>query len=213
MRTATRQFTRWFSMALAALALTVLTGCASMRLIDSDVVSVAAAPPGMNLQGAKYRFERLPSQAHNPEAGLAEQQAQAAMTAVGLVRDDAHAQLSVMVGFSGSSYLADPWGRPLGPGWSPHGSIAIGTGWGGGFGSHIGLGMGMRFPPPTHYRREVSLIMRDLKSGQVVYETRASHSGPWSDSMPIFATLFQAAMANFPNPPTGVRRVNIELPR
>jgi hypothetical protein len=213
MRTATRQFTRWFSMALAALALTVLTGCASMRLIDSDVVSVAAAPPGMNLQGAKYRFERLPSQAHNPEAGLAEQQAQAAMTAVGLVRDDAHAQLSVMVGFSGSSYLADPWGRPLGPGWSPHGSIAIGTGWGGGFGSHIGLGMGMRFPPPTHYRREVSLIMRDLKSGQVVYETRASHSGPWSDSMPIFSTLFQAAMANFPNPPTGVRRVNIELPR
>jgi Domain of unknown function (DUF4136) len=213
MRTATRQFTRWFSMALAVLALTVLTGCASMRLIDSDVVSVAAAPPGMNLQGAKYRFERLPSQAHNPEAGLAEQQAQAAMTAVGLVRDDAHAQLSVMVGFSGSSYLADPWGRPLGPGWSPHGSIAIGTGWGGGFGSHIGLGMGMRFPPPTHYRREVSLIMRDLKSGQVVYETRASHSGPWSDSMPIFSTLFQAAMANFPNPPTGVRRVNIELPR
>jgi hypothetical protein len=200
-------------MALAVLALTVLTGCASMRLIDSDVVSVAAAPPGMNLQGAKYRFERLPSQAHNPEAGLAEQQAQAAMTAVGLVRDDAHAQLSVMVGFSGSSYLADPWGRPLGPGWSPHGSIAIGTGWGGGFGSHIGLGMGMRFPPPTHYRREVSLIMRDLKSGQVVYETRASHSGPWSDSMPIFSTLFQAAMANFPNPPTGVRRVNIELPR
>jgi len=210
---ATRQFTRWFSMALAVLALTVLTGCASMRLIDSDVVSVAAAPPGMNLQGSKYRFERLPSQAHNPEAGLAEQQAQAAMTAVGLVRDDAHAQLSVMVGFSGSSYLADPWGRPLGPGWSPHGSIAIGTGWGGGFGSHIGLGMGMRFPPPTHYRREVSLIMRDLKSGQVVYETRASHSGPWSDSMPIFSTLFQAAMANFPNPPTGVRRVNIELPR
>jgi hypothetical protein len=200
-------------MALAVLALTVLTGCASMRLIDSDVVSVAAAPPGMNLQGAKYRFERLPSQAHNPEAGLAEQQAQAAMTAVGLVRDDTHAQLSVMVGFSGSSYLADPWGRPLGPGWSPHGSIAIGTGWGGGFGSHIGLGMGMRFPPPTHYRREVSLIMRDLKSGQVVYETRASHSGPWSDSMPIFSTLFQAAMANFPNPPTGVRRVNIELPR
>ncbi len=213
MRTATRQFTRWFSMALAALACTVLTGCASMRLIDSDVVSVAAVPPGMSLQGAKYRFERLPSQVHNPEAGMAEQQAEAAMTAVGLVRDDAQAQLSVMVGFSGSSYLADPWGRPLGPGWSPHGSISIGTGWGGSFGSHIGLGMGMRFPPPTHYRREVSLIMRDLKSGQVVYETRASHAGPWSDSVPIFTTLFQAAMANFPNPPTGVRRVNIELPR
>jgi hypothetical protein len=73
--------------------------------------------------------------------------------------------------------------------------------------------MGMRFPPPTHFRREVSVVMRDLKSGQVVYETRASHAGPWSDSVPIFATLFQAAMANFPNPPAGLRRVNIELPR
>lgn len=213
MRTATRQLTRWFSMAVAALALSWLTGCASMRLIDSDVVSVAAAPPGMSLQGAKYRFERLPSQVHNPEAGLAEQQAQAAMTAVGLVRDDAAASLSVMVGFSGTQYQADPWGRPLGPGWIPYGSIAVGSGFGRNFGSHVGLGVGMRFPPPTQYRREVSVVMRDLKSGQVVYETRASHAGPWSDSVPIFATLFQAALANFPNPPAGPHRVNIELPR
>jgi hypothetical protein len=213
MRTATRQLTRWFSVAVAALALSWLTGCASMRLIDSDVVSVAAAPPGMSLQGAKYRFERLPSQANNPETGLAEQQAQAAMTAVGLVRDDAAASLSVMVGFSGSQYLADPWGRPIGPGWTPYGNVAIGSGLGSGLGSHIGLGVGMRFPPPTHFRREVSVVMRDLKSGQVVYETRASHAGPWSDSVPIFTTLFQAAMANFPNPPVGPRRVNIELPR
>jgi hypothetical protein len=82
-----------------------------------------------------------------------------------------------------------------------------------GIGPNVGLGMGMRFPPPTHYRREVSLIMRDLKSGQVVYETRATHDGPWSDSEQLFATLFQAAMAQFPNPPAGLRRVNIEIPR
>jgi hypothetical protein len=213
MRKESRQPTRWFFMALAALSLSFLTGCTSMRLIDSDVVSVAAVPPGLSLQGAKYRFERLPSQVHNPEAGLAEQQAQAAMTAVGLVRDDAGASLSVMVGFSGTQYLADPWGRPLGTGWTPYGSIAVGSGFGRSFGSHVGLGVGMRFPPPTHYRREVSVVMRDLKSGQVVYETRASHAGPWSDSVPIFTTLFQAALANFPNPPVGPRRVNIELPR
>jgi hypothetical protein len=213
MRKESRQITRWFFMALAALSLSFLTGCTSMRLIDSDVVSVAAVPPGLSLQGAKYRFERLPSQVHNPEAGLAEQQAQAAMTAVGLVRDDANASLSVMVGFSGTQYHADPWGRPLGSGWTPYGSIGVGSGFGRGFGSHIGLGVGMRFPPPTHYRREVSVVMRDLKSGQVVYETRASHAGPWGDSEPIFATLFQAALANFPHPPAGPRRVNIELPR
>jgi hypothetical protein len=207
--------TRHLGLAMAALALSLLTGCASVRLIDSDVVSVAAVPAGMNLQGAKYRFERLPSQVHNPEAGLAEQQAQTAMTAVGLVRDDAGASFSVLVGFNGTQYLADPWGRPLGTGWTPYGSVAIGSGFGGGFGSHVGLGMGMgmRFAPPTHYRREVSVIMRELKSGQVVYETRASHAGPWRDSVPIFATLFQAALANFPNPPAGLRRVNIELSR
>ena len=193
------------------LAAGLLSGCASMRIVDSDVVSVVAAPAGMSLQGAKYRFERLPSQANNPEAGLAEQQAQAAMTAVGLVRDDANAQLSVLVGFAGTQYLADAWGRPLPPGdWSPYyGSISMGRG----IGPNVGLGMGMRFPPPTQYRREVSLIMRDLKSGQVVYETRATHDGPWSDSAQVFATLFQAAMANFPNPPAGLRRVNIEIPR
>ena len=211
MRKSSQPLTRRLSLAMAALALTLLTGCASMRLVDSDVVSVAAVPSGMSLQGARYRFERLPSQVNNPEAGLAEQQAQAAMTAVGLVRDDAVASLSVMVGFSGTQYQADPWGRPIGPGWTPYGSVGIGIGIGAG--SHIGLGTGMRFPPPTQYRREVSLVMRDLKSGQVVYETRASHAGPWSDSVPIFATLFQAALANFPNPPAGLRRVNIELPR
>ena len=200
---------------IAALVLTasalLLTGCATTRVVNSQVRAVATVPAGAQLQGAKYRFERLPLQANNPEAGLAEQQAQAAMTAVGLVRDDANAQLSVLVGFAGTQYLADAWGRPLPPGaWSPYyGSISMGRG----IGPNVGLGVGMRFPPPTQYRREVSLIMRDLKSGQVVYETRATHDGPWADSAQVFATLFQAAMANFPNPPAGLRRVNIEIPR
>ena len=200
----------WTGLTLAV-GLGLLSGCASVRIVDSDVVSVAAAPASMNLQDAKYRFERLPSQASNPEAGLAEQQAQAAMAAVGLVRDDEHAQISVLVGFAGTQYLADAWGRPMPAGaWSPfYGSLSVGRG----IGPNVGLGMGMRFPPPTQYRREVSLIMRDLKSGQVVYETRATHDGPWSDSTQVFATLFQAAMANFPNPPAGLRRVNIEIPR
>ncbi len=192
------------TLALAAL----LTGCAGMRVVDSQVLAVANVPPGVQLQGAKYRFERLPSQAGNPEAGLAEQQAEQALAAVGLVRDDAAAQLSVLVGFQGTQYLADPWGYPY-PG--TYGSISIGRGvpWGSG----VGFGMGMRFPPPTQYRREVSMILRDLKSGQVVYETRASHDGPWSDSTTIFATLFKAALAHFPTPPAGPQRVNIEIPR
>ncbi|MFM7025230.1 MAG: DUF4136 domain-containing protein [Limnohabitans sp.] len=186
----------------------LLAGCAGMRIVDSQVLAVANVPVGMQLAGARYRFERLPSQTANPEAGLAEQQAEQALAAVGLVRDDAQAQISVLVGFQGTQYMADPWGHPYG---GTYGSVAIGRGvpWGSG----VGFGMGMRFPPPTQYRREVSLILRDLKSGQVVYETHASHDGPWSDSTTIFATLFRAALANFPNPPAGPQRVNIEVPR
>lgn len=186
----------------------LLSGCAGMRIVDSQVLAVANVPTGMQLSGARYRFERLPSQAANPQAGLAEQQAEQALAGVGLVRDDAQAQISVLVGFQGTQYLADPWGQPYG---GTYGSIAIGRGvpWGSG----VGFGMGMRFPPPTNYRREVSLILRDLKSGLVVYETRASHDGPWSDNTTIFATLFKAALANFPNPPAGPQRVNIEIPR
>lgn len=193
----------------ALLCAALLAGCATHRLVDSQVLAIANAPPGMSLQGAAYRFERLPSQAANPEVGLAEQQAEQALAAVGLVRNDAAARLSVQVGFLGTEYLADPWGRPSG--WGPYGSVAIGRGapWGSG----VGVGMSMRFPPSPQYHREVSLVMRDLRSGQVVYETRASHDGPWSDSARIFATLFQAALANFPTPPTGMQRVNIEIPR
>ena len=193
-----------FTLAVSAL----LSGCAGLRVVDSQVLALANVPAGLQLQGARYRFERLPSQAGNPEAGLAEQQAQQALAAVGLVRDDAAAQLSVLVGYQGTQYLVDPWGYPH-PG--PYGSLSIGRGvpWGSG----VGVGMGMRFPPTTHYRREVSLILRDLQSGQVVYETRARHDGPWSDSATIFATLFKAALAHFPNPPAGTQRVNIEIPR
>ena len=190
---------------LAASAL--LGGCAGMRIVDSQVSAIASAPAGLQLQGARYRFERLPSQANNAEIGLAEQQAEQAMAAVGLVRDDAQAQLSVLVGLQSSAYVYDPYFRPGYSPWRPSGSLMLGRG------GPYGWGWGMHLPPPTDYRREVSLVMRDLRSGQVVYETRASHSGVWNDSEVIFATLFKAALANFPNPPAGVQRIHIEIPR
>lgn len=182
----------------------LLAACAGLRIVDSQVLAVANLPTGYALQGASYRFERLPSQVNNPEAGLAEQQAEQALAAVGLQRNDAGARLSVLVGFQGTQMYFDPWA-------GPYGGLSLGRGnhWGSG----VGVGLGMRLPPTPMYRREVSLILRDLVSGQVVYETRASHDGPWSDSVNIFATLFKAALANFPNPPAGPQRVNIEIPR
>jgi hypothetical protein len=70
----------------------------------------------------------------------------------------------------------------------------------------------MGFPPSTSYRYEVSLLLRDLRNGQVVYETRAVHFGPWLDTRNILPVMFQAALKDFPNPPAGGRKINIEIP-
>ena len=186
-----------------------LGGCASVRRIDADVLSWSAAPAGQSLQGARYRFERLPSQMDNPQAALVEQHAESALALAGLVRDDTHAQISMLVGVRSSQYMLDTWGRPVPPVWAPYGTIS----WGHGLYPHWGVGLSMRLPPPTYYRREVSLLMRDLKTGQVVYETRAAHDGPWSDDQNLLPTLFRAALAGFPTPPGGSRKVIIDIPR
>ncbi len=200
------QFIFKFSWRVSALMLAwALTGCGTTRRIDSQVQSVHANVVGaVPLPGASYRFERLPSQIHNPAAGLAEQQAQVALAAVGLARDDALAQLSVQVNARAMSYLADPWGRPV---------LGVGMNGFGGHGFGAGMGFGMRFPAPTHYQYEVSIVMRDLRSAQVVYETQAVHNGPWADANTIFPVLMQAALQGFPNPPAVSRQVNIDIPR
>jgi hypothetical protein len=184
-----------------SITLALLTGCSTVRLIDSQVQSVNAQG-AVSLQGAHYRFERLPSQINNPAAGLAEQQAQVALSTAGLVRDDPGAQLSIQVHARATTFMVDPWGRPV-----------YGLGMNSYWGRGIGFNWGMRFPPPNQYQYEVSLLMRNLRSGQVVYETQATHSGPWSDSEIIFPALMSAALKDFPNPPAKTRQVNIEIPR
>ena len=45
----------------------------------------------------------------------------------------------------------------------------------------------------------------------MVYETHAVNDGPWSDSQAVLPAMFQAALQGFPNPPQGVRRVDIQV--
>lgn len=190
--------------------LLLLTGCSGMRLVESQVRAVATQPAGQSIEaGARYRFERLPSQVNEPRTDLVEAIAEAELTEVGLVRDEAAARYSVQLVTRMQSYLVDDWGRPIDSG-RFHGSIMIGSG---SMGSMFGLGMGMGFPPSTRYRHEASLLLRELSSGQVVYETSATHEGPWNDSDNILRALFAAALKDFPNPPAGTRRVKVEIPR
>ena len=191
---------RWITLPLLCAALW-LTGCASTRLVDSDVQSfsqLAGAPAR-----ATYSFERLPSQqAQGAQQSAVEEQARLALAKVGLHQDSAapfyrvqaHARIDLLA-------YPDYWDGP-GWGWG---------GWGGGRGFYGGLSM--RFPPPTLYRREVGLILREAATGTVVYETRAVHEGVWTDNPAVFAAMFDAALSGFPTPPTGPRRIVLEIPR
>ena len=66
---------------------------------------------------------------------------------------------------------------------------------------------------PPLYRREVSIVMRDLRNNAVVYETRAVGDNPWHDSGPVMSAMFDAALRGFPVPPAGPRRVSLEIAR
>jgi len=191
----------------AALA---LTGCASVRLVDSDVQSFSQlrAMPAP----ATYRFERLPSQqAQGAQQNTIEAQAAQALAKVGMRLDpqgagayrvQAHARIDREM----PADWYDPW---WGGGWGPGWGVGLG-GWGGrGFYG----GLAMRFPPPTLYRREVGLVVREAATAKVVYETHAVHEGIWTDNPAVFGAMFDAALTGFPTPPTGQRRVNVEIPR
>jgi Domain of unknown function (DUF4136) len=207
---------------LSGAALLQLTGCASVRLIDNEVsaFSTLAAVPA----ASTYRFERLPSQQTNAQRqDQLEAIAQAALAKVGLLRvGDAPgspaARYSVQMGINVQrSDLAvwDDWGPRFG-GYVGVGSGPYLVGRGRGHGAVYGsFGFGFPYPylPPPSYLRDVSLVLRDTSSNQVVYETRAKHESPWADSLNILPAMFDAALQGFPTPPAGPRMVNVELPR
>ncbi|MBT2322174.1 DUF4136 domain-containing protein [Variovorax paradoxus] len=202
-------------LALTALVLTVgLTGCATRWVVDSEVKSFSSI--GTIPSGAGYRFERLPSQqASEAQQQQLEAMAGAALERVGLRRDDADPRYTAQIGARVTAELspwADPWFYGAGP-WGPYrhgryyGSAWYGRGWyGGGW-------YGPAFPPASNpwYAREVSIVLRELPSNRVVYETHARNDGPYTASARVLPVMFQAALQGFPNPPQGERRVDIEV--
>ncbi|MDP9898380.1 DUF4136 domain-containing protein [Variovorax ginsengisoli] len=203
---------RWL---LVVFALTALSGCATSWVVDSDVQSFSKL--GTVAPGATYRFERLPSQ----QASDAAQQQLEAMAAPALERaglrpDNAAPRYSVQIGARVTAALspwADPWLRGAGWGaWGPGWGAGWGPGWGPGYYRH---GYGWYGPMPLAdnpwYAREVSVVLRELPSNTVVYETRAHNDGPYPSSDAILPVLFDAALQGFPNPPQGPRRVDIPL--
>jgi hypothetical protein len=61
------------------------------------------------------------------------------------------------------------------------------------------------------YEREVAVLMRDRRTGQVLYETRASNESLSGGDGTTFAAMFEAALKDFPQPAVNPRRVSIPL--
>ncbi len=183
---------------MVLVAVGALSGCATSYLLDNSVQSfsqLTALPSQPN-----YRFERLPSQQAWGQTQL-EAMADGALHKAGLRRDDANPRYSVQI--SGQiQHVLSPWASP----WDGWGSFGVG---------HRGVGFGFMgpFPQSPWYQRDISVIIRELPSNRVVYETRATNAGPWGDSGTVFPAMFEAAMTGFPTPPPGPRLVNVQIGR
>ncbi len=199
-----------------SIGILLLSGCAAMNQLGSDVQTQSSLK---SLPVAGYRFERLPSQqapefAQNQSA--LEAMAERALTLVGLKRNDVKPGYSVLVSARVQRDLrSSAWDDPF------YGAGRFNVGYGSGFtnvrgrsGFRGGIYFGgggyyPRYDPLLH--REVSVVMRDLSTGQVVYETQAFNDSLWTDSDAVLPLMFEAAVSGFPTPPSGRRMVNINV--
>lgn len=203
-----RAITAIFSVAVLAF---FMAGCSGLRVVDSDVTAFSrwnAAPPG---PGTAYRFERLPSQqVVGAQQDYVEGLARTALAKVGMDLNPAVARYSVQVVINTQIVERVPYD---GVGYDGFGFPTPGVFLGGGNrGASFGLSFPMRFSEP-YFKRELSILIRDLSSNQVVFETRALNDGVWSDTLAVLSGMLDAALRGFPQPPPGPRRINVEIPR
>ncbi len=182
-----------------------LGGCASTRVIDSEVRSFtgSVAPATQTT----YRFDRLPSQQSSDINAQANQErlealASAALADVGLTHSDANPQYLAQISAAVEQVARTPVRPPFVP-----------LGMGGFWGFHhptVGLGMNWAMEPPWS-RYVVQIVLRDSGSKQVVFESAAQHIGPWSDAANILPAVLRAALRDYPNPAPQGTTVRVEV--
>ena len=192
--------------AIILIATLLLTACSTMRVVDSDVTAFSAwtsAPPA---PGTRYRFERLPSQqSANTQQDRIEALATTSLSKVGMALSPADARFSVQV-----LLVTEIVQRYPEPGFGFGGSgVSIG---GGSRGASVGLSFPFGFGE-SYYKRTVSILMRELSTQKVVFETRAMHDGPSGDAFAVLPAMLDSALMGFPQPPVGTRRINVQIPR
>lgn len=186
------------------LAVGLLTGCAGLDTVRSDIATYGEWPAGR--APGSYAFDRLPSQQAEPEATeRLEAAARPALAQAGFRAAGAGEAADVLVQVAASSTPADYaiWADPF---WW-HGGFGIGhhpwsrpMWWG-----------DLRFER-GRFDRTVAVLLRDRASGEPLYEARASNEGSSIASDRLNAALFRAALFDFPRSGPNPRSVTVSLP-
>jgi hypothetical protein len=200
--------------AISVVALAALAGCASINSLDSEVSSYGRWPA--ERKPATYVFERLPSQqAHPEQAQLLEDSARHALESAGFMpaaegqAPDVSIQLGARITETDRSPFDDPlWYGPWGSFHRPFVYGRFGQPFWGPSWRYGGWGPGYDLP---WYEREVAVLIRDKRSGEPLYETRANSDGASSAVPALLPAMFSAAMRDFPAGGSNPRRVSIPL--
>ena len=195
---------------IAAVSLT-LAGCASLNNLNSEVSTFGPWPT--ERKPATFAFERLPSQQQHPEhQQQLETAARGAIETAGFraAADVDSAEYLMQVGARVTSN--DPWiyNEPLfwRGGWR-YGYRYGYSRWG--RGPYWGLNGGFGYGGTTTFEREVALLIRDRKTGQLLYEARASNAGPSASIDYLLPAMFEAAMKDFPGTGPNPRPVMTQI--
>ncbi len=177
--------------------LAAMAGCASTRLIDSEVRSFRSGT--VELAAASYQFERLPSQQADPAAqAQLENWAMPVLQRMGLTLASQAPRYTVQLAVAAEQVLRS--------------DASFRRRWGFLGGSPL-FGQPPLLMPlePTLFRFQVQVLVRDALSREVVYEASAQHTGPWSDQAQILPAVLLAAMRDFPQGTAGPSSVKVEI--
>lgn len=187
----------------AALAATLLAGCAALNTMPAEISTWGDWPA--DRKPGRYAFDRLPSQAAQPEAATRlEDAARAALEAAGFSAAAPGDKPDVLVQVAARNSRADLdiWADPLWwrGGWMPGRRVWVEPLW------------WPELHARTRYEREVALLLRDAESGKPLYEARASNEGANAGGSALQQALFRAALADFPRTGPNPRQVTVTLP-
>jgi hypothetical protein len=201
---ATRRALRGAAALLAAVTLG-LGGCAALNTVNAEVSTFGTWPT--ERKASTYAFDRLPSQQARGEQQLQiETEAARALEAAGfkLAEKPADADVMVQLGARVSRQDRSPWDDPFwAPAWGSRWSM---TPW-----SRPGWRWTM-VPVRPEFQREVAVLLRDRRSGEALYEARASNDGATEGGTMMLGALFSAALKDFPAVQGEPHSVSVVLP-